>query len=152
MDIKYPTQYISADSIFITNKTQSFNASFDFKTSGSRSWHLYQFPKWLDVTPKEGYLNNNSSVNLQFRIDQNQINLDFGVYTYPLIFNIEDMGLLSNTIVYANLGDPSIEITPNNFEIENTLSNNFEILNRGNGILYWEIINSPSWITIEKNQ
>jgi hypothetical protein len=144
-----PSQFLTTDTIFVTNQTQPFQLNFDFNKTGECTWRLYQFPKWLEVSPKEGVKYENSNVNLQFSIDQNAFTFDFGFYTFPLVFYIDDTEMVAYTIVMANLGNPTMEITPSNFVIENSLTGNFEIVNRGNGILFWEVTDSPSWISIE---
>jgi hypothetical protein len=152
LETEPPTQNITTDTIFVTNKTQPFQLNFGFETSEACNWRLFQFPIWLDVSPKEGFKSENSNAVLQFTIDPNEFYFDFGFYTFPLTFDIDETQFVTYTIMLAHLGNPTMEVTPSNFVIENALEGSFEIVNRGHGILYWEVTDSPSWLNIETKQ
>lgn len=145
----FPIQYSSADTLFFTNYSTSSQIAIDLKTTGNREWRIHQYPKWLNINPKKGVLSNGSMVELTFDINHQNFNQGLGYYIYPLVFEIEDAGLLTTTAVYANFGNPTIQINPTSITLENTLSGEFEILNRGDGILFWEITDQPNWLNVD---
>ncbi len=141
-----PEIYSSADTILVTSGIDSFSLDLDIGASNG-SWRLYQFPQWLDITPKEGILNSSSIVNFKFVIDHNITKHEYGLFIYPLVFQIEEMKLEQKTIAFLDYGKPSIDVFPRSLYLETYLKGEISISNNNNGLLFWEVTHKPSWLS-----
>ncbi len=152
LEVESPNLLETGDTLFVWNQAEPFNVTFDFNSPGAGKWRLYQYPKWLEISPKEGSVRKNAAEILYFSINRDQIYLDYGLYTFPLSFYVEGAGLVNYTVAFFNLGNPTIEVWPSNLEIEGASTGYFSIQNGGNGILLWEITHSPTWLNFVKKQ
>jgi len=152
LDMQYPTNYIPGDSLFVMSDVPSFEHALDMRNSKPANWKLFQFPKWLEITPKEGSANPGASVNLQFSVTKNEMYFDLGIFALPLVFEVEDVGLVQHTVVVWNVGEPEISNTPSVIEVDYTLQGMYQIVNSGHGILLWEVVNKPAWLTLETTE
>lgn len=152
LDTKYPTDYVEGDSIFVMSDVRSFEQEIDMRNTETASWKLYQFPRWLEVNPKEGTANPGSRVNFHFSVNKNEMYFDLGIFSLPLVFEVEDVGLVQHTVVVWNVGEPDISNTPPVIEVDYTLQGMYQIINSGYGILLWEVVNKPDWLTLETTE
>ena len=148
LDTQMPSNHVAGDSIMVMSDAESFNYEFDMHSSEG-NWQLLQFPRWLNVSPKEGTLNGNSKVNLQFTVNKQEIYVDLGLYSFPLIFNVDNTGLVENTVVLANVGEPEIKNTPAEITADYTFKGQYQVVNSGHGILIWQVINKPKWLQLD---
>ena len=152
LDTKYPTDYVEGDSIFVMSDVQSFEQELDMRNTETASWKLFQFPRWLEVSPKEGTVNPGSGVNFHFSINKNEMYFDLGIFALPLVFEVENVGLVQHTVVVWNVGTPEISTTPKIIEADYTLQGMYQIINSNYGILLWEVVNKPTWLTLETTE
>ncbi|HKI87471.1 MAG TPA: hypothetical protein VKA38_00495, partial [Draconibacterium sp.] len=147
LDTQIPSNRVAGDSIMVLSDAGSFNYEFDMR-SADGNWQLLQFPRWLEVSLKEGILNGNSKVNLQLTVNKQEIYVDLGLYSFPLIFNVDNVGLVENTVVLANVGEPEIKNTPSEITADYTFKGQYQIVNSGHGILIWKVVNKPEWLQL----
>jgi len=147
LDTQIPSNRVAGDSIMVLSDAGSFNYEFDMR-SADGNWQLLQFPRWLEVSLKEGILNGNSKVNLQLTVNKQEIYVDLGLYSFPLIFNVDNVGLIENTVVLANVGEPEIKNTPSEITADYTFKGQYQIVNSGHGILIWKVVNKPEWLQL----
>ncbi|MBW6536869.1 MAG: hypothetical protein K0B11_17815 [Mariniphaga sp.] len=72
LDTQYPTEYVAGDTIFVMSDVERFELEIDMQNSEPASWKLFQFPRWLEVNPKEGTVMPGSEVKFQFRIKETE--------------------------------------------------------------------------------
>ncbi|MCG6190802.1 BACON domain-containing protein [Maribellus maritimus] len=148
LDTQMPSNYIDGDSIVVMSDVGSFEYEFDMLSAGPGDWKLFQFPIWLDISPKDGMLNGNSRVNFQFTVNKQEMYVDLGLYAFPLIFDVENVGLVENTVVLANVGEPEINETPSEINADYTFKGQYQIVNSGHGILMWQVVHKPNWLQL----
>jgi len=150
--MQYPSNYIAGDTIFVMSDIQSFEQEINLQNTETASWKLYQFPRWLEINPKEGTANPGSGVNFQFSIKENEMYFGLGIFALPLVFEVENVGLVQHTVVVWNVGEPEISNTPSLIEVDYTLQGMYQIDNSGYGILLWEVVNKPDWLMLETTE
>lgn len=149
LDMQYPSNYIAGDTIWVMSDIPGFDQEINMHNTETASWKLYQLPRWLEVNPKAGIANPGTGVNFQFSIKENEMYFGLGIFALPLVFEVEDVGLLQHTVVVWNVGEPEISKTQSVVEVDYTLQGMYQIDNSGYGILLWEVINKPDWLTME---
>ncbi len=152
LDMQYPSNYIAGDTIFVMSDIQSFEQEINLQNTEPASWKLYQFPRWLEINPKEGIANPGSRVNFQFSIKENEMYFGLGIFALPLVFEVENVGLVQHTVVVWNVGEPEISNTPSLIEVDYTLQGMYQIDNSGYGILLWEVVSKPDWLMLETTE
>lgn len=152
LDMQYPSEYVTGDTLYVMSDVQSFEYEINMHNTGPAFWKLYQFPRWLEVSPKEGTAYPGSGVKFQFRVKENEMYFGLGIFSLPLVFEVENVGLVQHTVVVWNVGEPEISNTPAVIEVDYTLQGMYQIINNGYGILLWEVVNKPSWLTLETTE
>ncbi len=143
-----PDLHPTADTLFITNETGPFTVDIDMQF-GNRTWRLYQFPQWLRINPKEGHLNDGTVVSFNCSLDHEKLDYSYGLYYLPLNIEIEGIGIVERTIAYFDFGDPKINLYPEFLKLESELNGEISISNKGEGLLMWEIVEKPDWISFD---
>ena len=152
LEMGYPTEYITGDTLYVMSDAEYFEQEINMRNSASASWKLYQFPRWLEVNPKKGTVHPGSAVKFQFSIKENEMYFGLGIFALPLVFEVEDVGLVQHTVVVWNVGEPDISNTPSVIEADYSLQGMYQIVNRAYGILFWEVVNKPEWLTLETTE
>lgn len=143
-----PEIHFTEDTLFVTNDAKHFRHPVYLNNSVASSWSIYQFPRWLEISPKQGEVDAGSPVELNFDVLREEMLFDLGVYSFPLAFNVEQVGVVVQTVVILNYGIPEIIQTPSVVEADASLQGTYTVINSGYGILFWQIINKPQWLTI----
>ena len=151
LEMQYPSANIEGDTLFVLSQAGNFSYDLDMKNRETVSWQLLQYPRWMDITPKEGIAEADAPVKLHFTINEHELFFGLGLYSFPLIFNVEKMGLVQHTIVIFNAGQPDISTTQTVIEADYTLEGIYQINNSGYGILMWEVVSQPDWLTLQSD-
>lgn len=138
------------DTIFVTNSTQPFELNLNFNNTQTCNWRVAQFPVWLDLYPKEGSKQANGNSTIQFTVNDSNIPLEPGFYTFPLVFDIDGKKMVGYTVALAHLGHPNMNVSTTSILFTNSYSSSLEIRNESYGILSWWIASAPNWLTAEK--
>lgn len=150
LETKAPDYYETTDTLFVTNATLPFSVNMDFNENEICNWRLAQFPAWLDIYPKEGTKGANANSSLNLAVKDGEISVGLGFYTFPLVFDIDGEKMIGYTVVLANLGHPTIEVSSGTISFTNTFNSTVEISNTSYGILNWWIADAPNWVKWNK--
>lgn len=137
------------DTIFMTDLEQEISVNFAVPDAKNKHWRIQQLPPWLTIVPIEGDFTNGSS-SFQLQLPDKYAIRQWGYFDLPLIFEIEGIGLVRYPFQFLNFGNPRMMISPRLLELYYQSSGIFEIKNYEGGILIWEIIDKPAWLTISK--
>lgn len=140
----------SQDTIFITNKSGMVNFEMKVPGAGNASWRILQYPTAFNFEPFEGKMGNNSSV-ISIIPSPDGDQYGYGYFQFPLVIDVEGVGLVEYPIVYLNFGNPSIRVWPT-VDLAERESGSINIENQGGGILVWEIISKPEWLYMTRSQ
>ncbi|TKG94218.1 hypothetical protein EYV94_13100 [Puteibacter caeruleilacunae] len=149
LDTKSPNLIETSDTIYMTNSSSIFEVEMNFKNNNACKWRVAQFPKWLDIYPKEGYQNANESSTLHFGVNESDIALELGIYNFPLVFDINGEKMLEYTVSLANMGQPTMDVSTREISFIYDLKGSFEISNNNYGLLAWKIVETPDWISCD---
>jgi len=139
------------DTIFVTSYASSFQIDFTFNTDKACNWRLVQFPLWMTPSELEGKKDVSASASIQFTVYDENIMVDLGLYSFPLVFDIDGKQMVGYTVILANLGHPYINVSRTSVPFENTLTNSIEISNNSYGILSWWISSKPAWLKTDNS-
>ncbi|HOI49330.1 MAG TPA: hypothetical protein PK167_08495 [Prolixibacteraceae bacterium] len=139
------------DTIALNNLfSGQFEVPMELPGGGNKSWRIFQYPTWIDIEPKQGaFAAGNSSFKLTNHPDQ--FTMGYGLFFFPLVFDVSDFGQVQYTLLYLNLGDPGMRVSSAlNLGKESTGS--FYIQNQGNGVILWGITAAPKWLKISQTE
>lgn len=119
-------------------------------------------PEWLELESTSGLLqfvsstdNNQSSISesvgqITARAKPNKAFSKIGVYLDYLTVNVQGIGKFRIPVYYITEGNPSIQVDKTLTTTYNSYSP-FELLikNSGKGILYWQLVSMPSWLSVD---
>jgi len=124
--------------------------NFEMKVpgAGNASWRILQYPTAFNFQPFEGKLNNDYSM-LTITPSPGGDQFGYGYYQFPLVIDVEGVGLVEFPIIYLNFGNPSMRVWPT-VDLEERESGSINIENQGGGILVWEIVSKPEWLNLTR--
>ena len=118
--------------------------------AGNAKYTISDIPEWLMVNQRTGLFDNDTTYLVCSAIQQKNFS-EPGIYNAILKLEIEGVGSCIVPVGYVNEGNPSIESNPSSIEFGvNHYGNQSTITvhNQNNGILIWQVIKSPKWITL----
>lgn len=150
LNTKMPEYQETPDTIFLTNTTPPFSIEMDFDKEEACDWQLVQYPLWLEVSPKRGTKEAHAGATINFSVKDYDIATGLGFYTFPLVFDIDGKEMIGYTLMLANLGHPSIQVSTQSITFGNSLNYHVAFSNQSYGILAWQIASAPNWLQWDK--
>jgi len=138
-----------ADTIRMTSMESLKAVSFSIEKAGNSHWRVLQLPKWINITPMEGFFSNGKSSFQVELLDKNSIP-QWGVLNLPLVFEVDGIGYVQYPFQLLNWGNPQTGLSTYNLTLNYQSAGVFTLHNTGGGILIWEVKNKPSWITLSE--
>ena len=141
---------VASSAIIISPEWDASDYQFKCKGVGNADFKVDRKPDWLILDSNSGKFTDSvatiyGSANPEprfsktgFYVDQMLINTAGKKYAIPLYYIIE--------------GNPSVQVN-RTFEINyNNYNNQLQISNSGDGILLWDIVSMPYWLTVNMSQ
>ena len=116
---------------------------------GNAKFTVTYAPSWLKISSSSGQIINNVAV-LNCKANVNKDFFEIGIYHSFVTLSVEGRGNLAIPLSYITEGNPVIETeTRLNVNYDNMPGNLllFPIQNTGNGILIWEVVQHPEWLS-----
>ena len=114
--------------------------------AGNASYTLSEIPRWLKPDSETGrFIDGIAYITCSAVSDS-----DFpetGVYNSTMKINVEGKGAYVMVVGYVNAGNPQIAC-PQNIEISYYGQTYLNIIPQNDGILIWQIVEHPEWITV----
>ncbi len=139
--------YQLTDTLKLNNKQESVSVPVTLPVNVNCDYTIFMHPKWLSFNSMHGLVKNGSFL-LDFNIVKNDLIAAFRSHYATIIINVEDLGMISFSVEYENVGFPSLQYNPSSLEFKTTDSKTFTIKNTSDGILKWSISGVPEWLTI----
>ncbi len=136
-----------SDSLFLTSYHNDVVASIDLPENIDSEFTIFQHPKWLSFNSLHGKVIN-GRIPLSFSIVKDYTPSPANGSYSQLILDIEDFGVVSIMVYYMNYGNPTLQCFPPELNIISTTYNSFRIANTTEGMLLWEIVATPPWLTV----
>ena len=139
--------YQLTDTLQLNNKQESVSVPVTLPVNVNCDYTIFMHPKWLSFNSMRGLVKNGSFL-LDFNIVKNDLIAAFTTHYATIIINVEDLGMISFSVEYENVGFPSLQYSPSSFDFKTTDSRTFTVKNTSDGILKWAINGVPEWLTI----
>lgn len=149
LNVKQTVELQLQDTILMTNLDPQLAVNFNLQDAGNKHWRIQQFPAWLTVSPLEGNFSDSKS-SFQLQIPVENAIPQWGMFSIPLVFEVEGFGLVQYPFHFINFGRPNIGYNPKNMVLDHQSSGIITIENWGEGIMVWEIKDKPAWLTVSK--
>ena len=138
-----------ADTLKMTSMESVKEFSFNLEKAGNSHWRVFQFPRWLTITPMEGAFSNGKS-SFKMELTEKDAIPQWGPLDLPLLFEVDGVGIVKYPFLFFNYGHPFCAVSPSEFSLNYESLASLAIYNNGAGLLLWEIKEKPSWITVSK--
>ena len=117
--------------------------------AGNAKYIISDIPEWLMVDQRTGQFINGVAYITCFAIQQKDFSKT-GIYNAYLKMEIDGIGVCIVPVGYVNEGNPMIECLPEVIILGETESYqpSFSVRNDGDGILLWQVVESPNWIKL----
>ena len=110
------------------------------------SFTLSEIPHWLKPESKTGQFVNGVAYITCSAVEDSEFS-KIGIYNSTMKINVEGKGAYIMMVGYVNDGEPQI-ICPQSIDLSNSGQANMDIKPQNNGILIWQIVEHPEWITV----
>ncbi len=109
------------------------------------TYTLDEIPRWLNPVSKTGqFVNGVAYINCSANPDSEFQSI--GIYNSTMKINVDGVGSFVMTVGYVNAGSPRIDC-PQTLEA-GYYGTQLNIQTNGEGILIWQIVKHPEWITL----
>ena len=117
---------------------------------GNAKFTIVQAPGWLNISTRSGQFSNNIAT-LHCKASVHKDFSETGMYHTFLTLSIEGKDNLAIPIVYITEGNPVIETSSHLTINYNSFNAALSIKNTGKGILTWDILELPQWLSLNEN-
>jgi len=149
-----PAFFAESSTIVISPAWPAQDYSILCEGIGNAKFTISHAPEWLDISSQSGQFTNNIAI-LNCKAKVHKDFSEIGVYHSFVTLSVEGKGNLAIPVIYFIEGNPAIEVASslnlgyNNWN--NLFFGQLLVKNTGNGILFWEILELPEWLTNEQN-
>ncbi len=144
---------VASSAIIISPEWEPDTYQFQCEGTGNDNFVIENKPDWLVIENASGKFADGIAT-IHCKANSEPDYSQTGIY-------IDQMLVSSNgkkyavPVYYITEGNPTAEVV-RNFEIQynnyNNYQNQLQISNRGDGVLFWEIISMPEWLTVNWDQ
>jgi hypothetical protein len=141
---------VASSAIIISPEWETDSYQFQCDGTGSTDFVIVNKPEWLVVESKTGKFSSDIGTITGKAVTDSR-------YAKPGIY-IDQMLVTSGEkkyavpVYYVTEGSPRVEVK-SSFEVNyNNYYNQFEISNTGDGVLFWDIVSMPDWLTVNMEQ
>ena len=114
--------------------------------AGNATYTLSEIPRWLMPDSETGRFINGEAYITCSAISDSEFS-EIGVYNSTMKINVEGKGDYVMVVGYVNAGNPQIAC-PQSIELSYYGQTNMNIIPQNDGILIWQIVEYPEWITV----
>lgn len=134
------------------------DASITISHLKNSDYKIIQYPRHVHFESLKGSINDTGNLTLRMKVDSFPGIENVGLSLLgTVVLDVSDYGLLAIQVVHMNMGDPTIMLTPVILSIHGETNmidfgpsrgeEPFSIGSYYNGVLIYQIVDSPSWIT-----
>jgi subtilase family serine protease len=123
--------------------------------SASLAWSLVNTSTWLTVSATSGTLAAQALINLSCQLTAAASNLVTGTYTTDLAFSNKTSHVTQTRLFTLQVSQPLLVSPANGFTTSgpnggpfDVTSQNFTLTNQSGSSLFWNIVNSSSWLNV----
>jgi hypothetical protein len=140
---------VAASSIIISPDWDADDYQFSCEGLGNADFTISSKPEWLILDNNSGKFANSvatihGSANEEPRFSKT------GFYADQLLITAAGKKY-AIPVYYITEGTPTLQVNPT-FQIGYNTNNQLQISNTGDGVLLWDIVSMPDWLTVNLNQ
>lgn len=142
------TSSVGVSNIYISPDWQSTECAFKIPANETANFEIVSKPTWLTITPASGQLTDSVAV-VQCTAKANSTYSSVGVYTDFITVKADGKNF-KVPVSYITEGSPEVQVQSPVTLTYSSYSNPFiQIYNNGLGILIWDIVSLPDWLTVD---
>ena len=139
--------YSFTDTIFVTSYSQNVQVSLQTPLDEDYDFNIYMQPRWLSFKSMHGKIDN-GYIELDFNVVHEEVPAYNPVLYGMLYLDVEELGIISLTVVYTSYNNAGMEHYPSEFTFQSASPQTLIISNTGQGLLVWEMTSQPDWLTV----
>lgn len=139
-------------SLFVQPTNQFSEVSITLPDLKNKNFKILQYPKIIHFQSFNGYIDETGKLSFLMKVDEydNPIRLE-PQNLGNIILNVEEFGLLSIKVESVNWGTPKASVRESVIEFDLSRDRKeLRIENFANGILFYKLVQKPSWIQIDR--
>lgn len=141
---------VAESAIIISPAWEADYYQFHCEGAGNAEYSIDSKPDWLSADDNSGrFTNDFATIHCKAKTET-----DFsktGIYIDQMLISASGKKY-AIPVYYINEGNPAVQVN-STFSIHyNNYNNHLEISNSGDGILLWDIVGMPEWLTVDMNQ
>jgi hypothetical protein len=141
---------VAESAIILSPTWDADDYQFQCAGAGNAEYKIESKPEWLNLDDYSGQFSNSMGLIHGQAFEQASFS-KVGVYIDQMIVSAKGENY-AVPVYYITEGEPAVQvggplvISPNNY------NNQLEISNSGNGVLLWDIISMPDWLSVDMDQ
>ncbi len=141
---------VAISAVIISPEWETDDYQFQCKGAGNADFIIESKPEWLSTDAVTGkFVNSIATIHVKANLESRYSNT--GIYADQMMITAGGKKY-AVPLYYINEGTPAIQVN-RTFEISyNNFYNQMQISNSGNGILLWDIVSMPEWLTVNTGQ
>jgi hypothetical protein len=141
---------VATSAIIISPDWEAEDYQFQLKGEGDNQFRIYSKPVWLETNSDSGRFINEIAT-IQCKANTKAEYSKIGIYIDQILIT-SGSRKYAVPVYYLTEGNPSAQVN-RTFHINyNSYNNQLEIANQGDGILIWDIVSMPNWLTVDMDQ
>jgi len=141
---------VAISAVIISPEWETDDYQFQCEGAGNADFIIESKPEWLSTDAVTGkFVNSIATIHVKANLESRYSNT--GIYADQMMITAGGKKY-AVPLYYINEGTPAIQVN-RTFEISyNNFYNQMQISNSGNGILLWDIVSMPEWLTVNTGQ
>ena len=141
---------VAISAVIISPEWETDDYQFQCEGAGNADFIIESKPEWLSADAVTGkFVNSIATIHVKANLEYRYSNT--GIYADQMMITAGGKKY-AVPLYYINEGPPAIQVN-RTFEISyNNFYNQMQISNSGNGILLWDIVSMPEWLTVNTGQ
>ena len=139
--------YTINDTVYITSNDENVQVSLQTSLDEDYDFTIYMQPRWLSFESMHGKIEN-GYITLNIDVLHEEVPDYYPVYYGTVYFDVEELGMVSLTVVYTSYRNAAIQYSPSSIIFESASPQELSIVNTGQGLLVWELTSKPDWLTV----
>lgn len=136
--------------IVISPEWDADNYQFQIETGGNAGFRIDRKPHWLSTNNLSGeFINGVATVQLKANTEPSFSKT--GIYIDQILITSSEKQY-AVPVYYITEGNPVVQVNPTLEIVYNNYNNRLVIKNSGEGILIWDIVSLPQWLTVDTTQ
>ncbi|MBN2820266.1 MAG: hypothetical protein JXP36_14920 [Bacteroidales bacterium] len=148
---EYINIYGVANSIVIISpEWEADDYQFEIERTGNAGFSIDSKPDWLVMNDNSGaFINDVATIRCKANLEPGFSKT--GIYIDQMLISSNEKQY-AVPVYYITEGNPSVQVSPNLEILYSNYSHQLEISNSGNGILLWDIVSMPDWLSVDRSQ